>query len=105
MVCSRAERVFILEHYFESKSFVADREVFSYAYPDKGLPNMTVHRQVTIFWDTESVCLWQVLIERQDSWNYGRIDFNQFISCNNGIRLQQFNSVTGSVCLRDGIYV
>jgi hypothetical protein len=35
MVYSRAERVFILEHYFASKSFVAIREAFSNAHPDK----------------------------------------------------------------------
>jgi hypothetical protein len=34
MVYSRAERVFILEHYFISKSFAAIREAFSNAYPD-----------------------------------------------------------------------
>jgi hypothetical protein len=31
MVYSRAERVFILEHYFASKSFAAVREAFSNA--------------------------------------------------------------------------
>jgi hypothetical protein len=50
MVYSRAERVFILEHYFASKSFVAVREAFSNAYPDKGvLIKTTVHRLVTKF--------------------------------------------------------
>jgi hypothetical protein len=45
MVHSRTERVFILEHYFSSKSFAAVREAFSDAYPDKKLPNKrTVHR-------------------------------------------------------------
>jgi hypothetical protein len=39
MVYSRAERVFILEHYFASKSFSAVRETFSNAYPDKEVPN------------------------------------------------------------------
>jgi hypothetical protein len=29
----------------------------------------TVHRLVTTFRDAGSVCLWQVLIERQNSWN------------------------------------
>jgi hypothetical protein len=49
MVYSRAERVFILEHYFASKSFAAIREVFSSAYPDKEVPNKTtIHRLVTI---------------------------------------------------------
>jgi rRNA maturation protein Rpf1 len=50
MVYSRAERVFILEHYFASKSFPAVREAFSSAYPDKDVPNMTtIHRLVTKF--------------------------------------------------------
>jgi hypothetical protein len=35
MLYSRAERVFILKHYSASKSFVAVREEFSNAYPDK----------------------------------------------------------------------
>jgi hypothetical protein len=56
MVYSRTERVFILEHYFASKSFVAVREAFSNAYPDKELPNKTIHRLVTKFRDTGSVC-------------------------------------------------
>jgi hypothetical protein len=56
MVCSRAERMFILEHYFESKSFAAVREAFSNAYPDKEVPNKTIHRPVTKFPDTGSVC-------------------------------------------------
>jgi hypothetical protein len=43
--------------------------------------------------------LWQVLIERQNSWNYGRTDFKQCISCNNGIRLQEFNIAIGFVVL------
>jgi hypothetical protein len=49
--------VFILEHYFTSKSFAAVHEAFSNAYPDKGVPNKTtVHRLVTKFRDTGSVC-------------------------------------------------
>jgi hypothetical protein len=35
MMYSRAKRVFILKHYFTSKSFAAVRETFSNAYPDK----------------------------------------------------------------------
>jgi hypothetical protein len=35
MAYSRAERVFILEHYFTSKLSAAVREEFSNAYPDK----------------------------------------------------------------------
>jgi hypothetical protein len=57
MVYSRAERVFILEHYFGSKSFAAVREASSNAYLDKQEPNKTkVHRLVTKFRDTASVC-------------------------------------------------
>jgi hypothetical protein len=49
MVYSR-ECVFILEHYFASKSFAAVREAFSNVYPDKEVPNKTtVHREVTTF--------------------------------------------------------
>jgi hypothetical protein len=50
----------------------------------------------------QSVCLSQVLIERLYSWNYGRTDFKQCISCNNGIRLQEFNTATGfaALCIR-----
>jgi hypothetical protein len=93
---SRAERVFILEHYLPSKSFAAVREAFSNVYPDKEVPNKTtVHRLVTKFCDTGSVCLWQVLIERQDGWNYGCTDLKQRISCNSGIRLQEFNIAFG----------
>jgi hypothetical protein len=39
MVYSRAERVFILEHYFTSKSFIAAREAFGNACPDKEVLN------------------------------------------------------------------
>jgi hypothetical protein len=47
MVYSRAERMFILEHYFTSKSFAAVREAFSNAYRDKEVPNKTtMHRLV-----------------------------------------------------------
>jgi hypothetical protein len=57
MVYSRAERVFIIEHHFASKSFAAVREAFSNAYPDKEVPNKTtVYRLVTKFRDPGSVC-------------------------------------------------
>jgi hypothetical protein len=50
MVYSRAERVFILEHYFASKSSAAVREEFSNAYADKEVPNKTtIHRLATKF--------------------------------------------------------
>jgi hypothetical protein len=39
MVYSQQERVFILERYFSSKSFVAVREAFHRVYPDKDIPN------------------------------------------------------------------
>jgi hypothetical protein len=53
---SWAERVLILEHHFASKSFAAVREAFSDAYPDKEVPNKTVHLLITKFRDTGSVC-------------------------------------------------
>jgi hypothetical protein len=85
MVCSRTERVFILA----MKLFDTVREAFSNAYPGKEVPNKTtIHWLVTILGYRK--CLWQVLTERQNSWNYCRIDFKQCISCNNGIRLQKF---------------
>jgi hypothetical protein len=55
MVYSRAEHVFILENYFASKSFAAVREAFINAYPDKEVPNRTIHRLVTKFRDTGQV--------------------------------------------------
>jgi hypothetical protein len=55
MVYSRAERVFILEHIFASKSFAAVRESFSNAHPDKEVPNTTMHQLITEFRDTGSV--------------------------------------------------
>jgi hypothetical protein len=57
MVYSRAERMFILEHYFASKSFAAVREAFINAYSDRKVPyKITIHRLVTKFRDTGSVC-------------------------------------------------
>jgi hypothetical protein len=55
MMYSRAERVFILEHYFTSKSSAAVREKFGNA--DKEVPNKTIQRLVTTFRGTGSVCL------------------------------------------------
>jgi hypothetical protein len=49
MVYSRAESVFILEHYFASKSFAAVHEAFSNAYPDKEVPNKTTVHRLVIF--------------------------------------------------------
>jgi hypothetical protein len=55
---SRVECVFIVEHYFASKSFAAVREAISSVYPDKEVLNKTtVHQLVTKFRDTASVCL------------------------------------------------
>jgi hypothetical protein len=94
VVHSRAERVCI---FFASKSFAAVRESFGDAFPDKKAPNKTtVHWLVTRFRDTGSVCLWQVLIERQNSWNNSRTYFKQCISWNKGVRLQEFNIHTVS---------
>jgi hypothetical protein len=100
MIYLRTERVFILEHYFASKSFTSVREAFRNAYPDKEVSNKTtVHRLGTKFRGTGSVCLWQVRIDRQNSWNYDRTNFKQCISCNKGIWLQEFNIAIGFVVL------
>jgi hypothetical protein len=48
MVYSRAERMFILEHYIASKSPADVVEALSKAYPDKEVPNKTIHRLVTL---------------------------------------------------------
>jgi hypothetical protein len=49
--------VFVLQHYFASKSFAAVRETFSNAYPENKVPNKaTIHRLVIFFWDIGSVC-------------------------------------------------
>jgi hypothetical protein len=56
MVYSRSDHVFILEHYFASKSFTAVSEAFSNAYPDKEVPNKTIIRVVTKFQDTGNDC-------------------------------------------------
>jgi hypothetical protein len=57
-VYSRVERVSIIEHNMALKPFVAICEAFSNAYPDKEVWNKTtIHRLVTTFRDTGSVCL------------------------------------------------
>jgi hypothetical protein len=57
MVYSQAACVFILEHYFTSKSFAAFREAFNSAYPDMEVLNKTaVHRPVIKFQDRGNVC-------------------------------------------------
>jgi hypothetical protein len=86
----RAERVFVLEHYFASKSFAAVREAFSNAYPDKKVPNKTtIHRAFTEFRDTGSVC-----DKCSSSDKTVPSDFKQ---CITEIRLQEFNIVIGFV--------
>jgi hypothetical protein len=58
MVFSLVERVFILEHYFASKSFDAACEAFSNAYHEEEVPNKTtIHRLVTKYRHTGSVCV------------------------------------------------
>jgi hypothetical protein len=48
-------RVFILKHYFATKSYAAFHEAFSNEYPDKEVPNKTtIHQLVTKCWDTGS---------------------------------------------------
>jgi hypothetical protein len=60
--------VFIIRHNFALKSLAGVREAFNNAYPGKEMPNKTaMHREVTKFWGTQSVCLWQVLIQRLNS--------------------------------------
>jgi hypothetical protein len=65
-VYSRAERVFILEHYFESKSFVAVREAFSNAYRDKDSRkrnyNKPTGNKFVFWWDDAE--LYQNLLTR-----------------------------------------
>jgi hypothetical protein len=57
MVYSRAERVFVLEHYIRSKLFATIHEAFINVYADKEVPNKTtVHQLVTKFQDTGSIC-------------------------------------------------
>jgi hypothetical protein len=99
MVYSREKRVFILEHYFASKSSAAVREAFSNAYPDKEVPNKTIFRRVNKFRDTGSVCGDKCSLSYKNSWNYSRTDFKQRINCNNGIQLQEFNITIGFVAL------
>jgi hypothetical protein len=58
MVYPLAELMFILEYYFAEKSFAVAHEKFHNVYSDKKVPNKTIiHRLVTKFWDTGSVCL------------------------------------------------
>jgi hypothetical protein len=105
-VHSRAERMFILEHYFVSKSFAVVREAFSSAYPDSEGTNMTTaHSTGNKTSEHRKCCLWQLVIERQNCWDCVRTDFKRFFSCNSGIWLQDFNIVIGFVVLCAGDYV
>jgi hypothetical protein len=55
---SQQEHVFILERYFDSKSFIAVREAFHHVYPDKSGPNKTtVQRLGKKCSETGSVCV------------------------------------------------
>jgi hypothetical protein len=56
VVYLHAEYVFNLDHFFASKSFAVHEE-FSNAYPDSKVLNNTIHRLVTEFRYTGSVCL------------------------------------------------
>jgi hypothetical protein len=47
--------VFCIEHYHASKSFVALREVFCNANPDKEVPSRTINRLVTYFGTLETI--------------------------------------------------
>jgi hypothetical protein len=75
-------------------------------YPDTDVRNKTIiHRLVRTFRDTGSVCLWRVLIECQKSWNYGRTDFKQWISCTRATRQQEFGSSIDFVDLCPKSYI
>jgi hypothetical protein len=53
MYYSRQDCVFILEHYFVLKLFIAVRETFNIVYPDKEILNkIIIHGLVTKFWST-----------------------------------------------------
>jgi hypothetical protein len=85
---------------FASKSSATVCEAFSNACPDREVLNKTaVHQMVTTFQDTGSVCLWQVLIQRQNIRNYSHTDFKQCISCYSGVQLQELNVAIGCVVL------
>jgi hypothetical protein len=56
MVYLRAERVFILKHYFAWKSFGTVCEAFSNVYHDKGVGKKTIHPLVIKFRYTGSAC-------------------------------------------------
>jgi hypothetical protein len=56
--------VFILEHYFESKSFAAVRVAFTNAYPDSEVPSKTtIHTQVTKLRDTKCLYFFKKVVD------------------------------------------
>lgn len=80
---SQAQSVFIIKNYFALKPFA---EAFINTYPNKQVPiKTTVHRLLTKFWGTGSMCLWEVIIEWYKSWNYRCTNFKQEISCMNSL--------------------
>jgi hypothetical protein len=65
MANSRAECMSILEYYFSCKSFAGVRDAFSSSFPDREVSNRTtIHEIVKKCLETESVYLWQTLIEQ-----------------------------------------
>jgi hypothetical protein len=54
MVCSRAERVFVLEHYFASKYSAALHTAFNSAYTNSEVTNKPTIRQIVIEFGTKS---------------------------------------------------
>jgi hypothetical protein len=103
MAHSLAESVFNPKHYFALASLTVVSEAFSNAYFDKQVPNkLTVRTMVTKFRGAGSVCLRQVVIERQQKElklrrNRFQTAFNY--NYNNAIRLQGLGVVAGSIAL------
>jgi hypothetical protein len=106
---TRAERVFILEHYFALKSFDAVREGFINAYPDKEVPNKTtIYRLVTQFWDTESVCLCQVLIGRKKTAEVAAVPISSSATAATtgyGCKNSEFPLVSSFFCVCESFYM
>jgi hypothetical protein len=92
MVYLRAERVFILKHYFASKSSAAVRQAFIIAYPDREVPNKTIHWLVTQFRHTGSVCVTSAH-RAMKHLNFRPYRFQAVY------QLQQFNTAIGFVVL------
>jgi hypothetical protein len=96
LVYSWEERVFILEHYFTSKSFAAVCEAFNNVYRDKEVPSKTVHLLVTKFREAGNACLRQALIEQQLKlrWYRSEADHQQDTAV-----IIRYNIVTGFVAV------